>query len=185
MLKLMRLLSFFILSITIISCAAQKTEKENNDTSNGKTDTIEASASDTGSKTNDSAETNQNTQAKKNSQDKENITEVVFNAQTRGRSENITVVNYNVYHKTQSSSKTHTINNDSRKSLEDEVLKLNLDHISSLKPPTNKRHFDGALIARVTIKIGKKIYVSSDFDHDNPPTELAPLVNLLKGFTTN
>lgn len=117
--------------------------------------------------------------AQKTSQE---VEEVVFSAQTRGSSENITVVNYNVYHKTQKDSKTHFINKDNREALEAEIKKIKLATISDLKAPSNKRSFDGAMHARVTIKIGDKTYVSSDFDDNNPPAELKPLVDLLRGF---
>ena len=117
--------------------------------------------------------------AQKTSQE---IEEVVFSAQTRGSSENITVVNYNVFHKTQKDSKTHFINKDNRDALEAEVKKMSLSKISDLKAPSNKRAFDGAMHARITIKIGNKTYVSSDFDDNNPPEELKVLVDLLRGF---
>lgn len=110
------------------------------------------------------------------------IKEVVFSAHTRGSSETITVVNYNVFHKTQSTSKTHFINADKRKAMEDEIAKLEITTIGNVKAPSNKRAFDGAMHARVTIKIGNKTYVSSDFDDHNPPKVLAPLVTLLRGF---
>ena len=117
--------------------------------------------------------------AQKTSQE---IEEVVFNAHTRGSSENITVVNYNVYHKTQKDSKTHFINKDKREAMEAIINKIDVAKIADLKAPSNKRMFDGALHATVTIKIGDKTYVSSSFDDNNPPAELKPLVDLLRGF---
>lgn len=110
------------------------------------------------------------------------IKEVVFSAHTKGSSETITVVNYYAFHKTQSTSKTHFINASERKAMEDEIAKLDVTTIADLKAPSNKRAFDGAMHARVTIKIGNKTYVSSDFDDHNPPKELAPLVAVLRGF---
>ena len=117
--------------------------------------------------------------AQKTSQE---IEEVVFNAHTRGSSENITVVNYNVFHKTQKDSKTHFINKDKRETLESIINKIDVSKIADLKAPSNKRMFDGALHASVSIKIGDKTYVSSSFDDNNPPAELKPLVDLLRRF---
>ena len=112
-----------------------------------------------------------------------NIKEVVFNAHTRGNSETITLVNNNVFYKTQKDSKTFFINKAQREELETLVSKIDLKGIADLKAPSGKRLFDGAMHAAVTLKVADKTYVSASFDDDNPPAELKPLVDLLRGFT--
>jgi len=108
--------------------------------------------------------------------------ELHFNAQNRGHSETITVVNYTVFYKTQQNSKTYFINKEKRKKLEELVTKTDLDKISSLKAPSSKRLFDGAMTANISIKKGKKTYISSSFDDDNPPKELKEIIVLLRSF---
>jgi len=108
--------------------------------------------------------------------------ELVFNAQNRGHSETITVVNYTIFYKTQQSSKTYFINKEKRKELEELISKIDLEKISSLKAPSSKRLFDGAMTATISIKKGEKTYISSSFDDDNPPKELKKTVILLRSF---
>ena len=117
-----------------------------------------------------------------NAQTNKEVKEVVFNAHTRGRSESITVVNYNVFYKTQQSSKTYFINADKRKKMEEIIAKIDLSIIGDLKAPSSKRFFDGAMHTEVSIKVGNKLYTSTTFDDDNPPEALKPLVILLKSF---
>ena len=111
-----------------------------------------------------------------------NIKEVVFDAQTRGRSENITLVSNSLTFKTQKEAKTFSINKVQREELETVISKIKVKGISDLKAPSDKRTYDGAMNATITLKIGDKTYVSSSFDDDNPPAELKPIVSLLRGF---
>ncbi|MFD0863948.1 hypothetical protein ACFQ1M_17160 [Sungkyunkwania multivorans] len=62
------------------------------------------------------------------------------------------------------------------KKLVDWVKKIKLEHLSLLKAPTNKREVDGAAFAKLKVFTNDKEYVSSNFDHGNPPLEIKGLV---------
>lgn len=108
--------------------------------------------------------------------------EVSYSAKSRGSSKNITVVSGNVYYKTQNSSKTFFITLAQKEALKESIAKLAIEEIGDLKAPSNKRAFDGAMHARISIHLNDTTYVSSDFDDGNPPEELKPLVELLESF---
>ncbi|MDY0781227.1 hypothetical protein [Tenacibaculum sp. IB213877] len=108
--------------------------------------------------------------------------EVVYEAITRGRFKNITVVNSEVKYKSSDEEKKTVISSEEVKQLNDAVSKLKLEEIKNLKAPTNKRMYDGSMHAVVKIKIGEDQYVSSTFDDGHPPKELQELVNVLMDF---
>jgi hypothetical protein len=54
---------------------------------------------------------------------------------------------------------------------------VNLEELSTLKDPTQKRFYDGAPIASFTIRYQDKKYETVDFDHGFPPVEIEKLVN--------
>jgi hypothetical protein len=56
------------------------------------------------------------------------------------------------------------------------VQEINLKSINSLEAPTNDRFRDAAMAAELKIVYDTNIYVSSQFDHGNPPKELSNLV---------
>lgn len=58
-----------------------------------------------------------------------------------------------------------------------ELEKVEVAKMPELKAPTNKRFYDGALIGTLTVRTKDTIYRSSSFDHGNPPSEIANLVN--------
>jgi hypothetical protein len=55
--------------------------------------------------------------------------------------------------------------------------KVNLEGIKDSKAPSVKHQFDGALMANLKVIKDGKEYRSVTFDHGNPPSEIAPLVN--------
>ena len=63
--------------------------------------------------------------------------------------------------------------------LKDEINKLDLDNLSNLKAPTEKRFYDGAAIANLKIIYNGKIYQSSDFDHGFPPMQIKRVVEIV------
>lgn len=65
------------------------------------------------------------------------------------------------------------------KALQKECNNINLSTIENLKAPSDKFTYDGAASAHITVTVGKKQYISNNFDHGNPPKEIAPLVNLI------
>lgn len=63
-----------------------------------------------------------------------------------------------------------------------EFEKVNLETISTLKGPTEKRFYDGAAIGNLKITQNQKTYESQGFDNGFPPKEIEKLVNLLTDF---
>lgn len=57
------------------------------------------------------------------------------------------------------------------------VNKINLNTIQDLKSPTNKRQYDGALIANLVILKDGNTYRSAGFDHGEPPAEIKSVVD--------
>ena len=66
--------------------------------------------------------------------------------------------------------------------LVDEFKKVDLNTISNLKAPSEKRFYDGAAAATVVVTFKGTEYVSSPFDHGNPPAEIKNLVNKIVSF---
>jgi len=63
-----------------------------------------------------------------------------------------------------------------------EFEKINLESISTLKAPTEKRFYDGAAIGNLKITQNQKTYESQAFDNGFPPKEIEKLVHLLTDF---
>lgn len=63
-----------------------------------------------------------------------------------------------------------------------EFSKINLNNLSALKAPTEKRFHDGAAIGNLKITQNQKIYETAGFDNGFPPKEIEKLVNLLVDF---
>lgn len=59
------------------------------------------------------------------------------------------------------------------------LSKVDKENIQNLKAPTNKRAYDGALIAKLKVIHKDKTYESNSFDHGNPPAEIEKLVEKL------
>ena len=87
-----------------------------------------------------------------------------------------------MFYKTYNISKTFGIDSDQKKQLIDLIKKIDLQNISNLKAPSNKRAFDGALHATLSIKTESNNYISSQFDDDNPPKELKVLIDIMKTY---
>ena len=60
--------------------------------------------------------------------------------------------------------------------------KVDLDQLSTLKAPTQKRFHDGAAIANLNIKYKEKTYESASFDHGFPPEEIKKIVEKINSF---
>ncbi len=63
--------------------------------------------------------------------------------------------------------------------LMEKMEEIDVPNISKLKPPSDKRTFDGAAHAILTIKKGDEVYRSNSFDHGNPPSQLKSLVKAI------
>lgn len=106
--------------------------------------------------------------------------EIILKALTRGNFENISIINNKYTYKSPSSSKTYTLNTKNKQDLNAIISKINLETITTLKAPSEKRLYDGAMNASISIKLDQKEYTSANFDHDNPPKTLKMLVDLLR-----
>lgn len=60
---------------------------------------------------------------------------------------------------------------------------INPKEIQGLKAPTDKRLYDGAAHASLTITANGVTYVSSGFDHGAPPAAIEKFVSKLVGYT--
>lgn len=65
----------------------------------------------------------------------------------------------------------------------DAFSKVNLEGLSNLKAPTDKRTYDGAAIGNLKIVKDGKTYETPGFDNGFPPKEIEKLVNLLVDFS--
>ena len=63
--------------------------------------------------------------------------------------------------------------------LNDEINKVDLENLSNLKAPTEKRFYDGAAIANLKIIYKGKTYQTSDFDHGFPPMQIKRVVEIV------
>jgi hypothetical protein len=103
-----------------------------------------------------------------------------YNAMTRGSNRNVVVKQGTITTKDVTGAKPDVVTAVT-KAQWDELLaaveKVDLDKIESLKSPTDKRMYDGALTARLTVTTKNKTYKSNSFDHGQPPAEIAFVVN--------
>ena len=60
------------------------------------------------------------------------------------------------------------------------IRKVRLSSISTLKRPSSKSSYDGALMAQLMVVTNQKEYNSVSFDHDTPPAELVKIIDAMK-----
>ena len=113
---------------------------------------------------------------------KNTILEISYKAQTRGSYIDIQLIGNTIDFKTAKENKSIVLSNAQINDIKSIVKKITLSEINDLQAPSNRRFTDGALIANFTIKENNTSYISSDFDHDNPPKELKGLYNLIQTF---
>lgn len=119
------------------------------------------------------------------SQKTSDIKEIIYNAITRGRSENITLRGSTLQYKTTKESIFINLTKEQLAKVNTEVSKINLNEINTLKAPTNKRFYDGAMHTSILIKSNSMEYTSATFDDTNPPAELKALCDLLLNLAKN
>jgi hypothetical protein len=69
--------------------------------------------------------------------------------------------------------------------LMDAIKSIDIENISNLEAPTQKRLFDGAAIGNLKIYYNGTVYESASFDHGNPPKELEILVKEILSISEN
>ena len=109
---------------------------------------------------------------------------IIYEANTKGYYGKVIVKNHtvSVTRERGGELKTSKISDADWNYLVDEFRKVDLNTISNLKAPSEKRFYDGAAAANVTITFKGSTYVSSSFDHGNPPEEIKNLVNKIVSF---
>jgi hypothetical protein len=120
------------------------------------------------------------------SQKKTDMTSTVieYSAMSRGYFKKIVVQNQSVLVTNGRDAQTveSKIDDAKWKQIVAEFEKINLESISTLKAPTEKRFYDGAAIGNFKITQNQKTYESQAFDNGFPPKEIEELVNLLTDF---
>jgi len=111
-------------------------------------------------------------------------TQIEYSAHSRGYYKTIFAQNKSVLVTTARNAEPVQINIDDAKwnEIVSAFSKVNLDNLSSLKSPTDKRTYDGAAIGNLKITKDGKIYETQGFDNGFPPKEIEKLVNLLVDF---
>lgn len=110
------------------------------------------------------------------------IYDVYYEAKTRGSFINIHFKEHTIAFKSATEDKSMVLSKIEASTINEIISKIKLSEISNLKAPSDKRFYDGALIGNFTIKKNDTSYVSSAFDHGNPPKELLALFNKLQSF---
>ncbi|MBF0694161.1 MAG: hypothetical protein IR153_03770 [Flavobacterium sp.] len=68
------------------------------------------------------------------------------------------------------------------KALVDAFSKVDLNKLSELKAPSEKRAFDGAAHAGLRVRYKDTNYETTNFDHGNPPAEISDFVEKIVVF---
>jgi hypothetical protein len=117
-----------------------------------------------------------------------NIPKFVYEANTRGFYEKIIIEDKIVLVYNDRSGKTSEkpiqLSDDENKELSSFMKAIRLDALATYKDPTQKRFYDGAAIANLTISTNGIEYKTVDFDHGNPPIEIEKIVNKITSFGT-
>ena len=81
--------------------------------------------------------------------------------------------------------KDYVLSNVDFKAVSELYQKVKLKELIDYKAPTEKRFYDGAAIASLSINYQGKTYNTQGFDHGKPPVEIAEFVNKIVSFTEN
>ncbi|WP_164515262.1 hypothetical protein [Flavobacterium ustbae] len=112
-------------------------------------------------------------------------TQIEYSAMSRGYYKSIVVENKTVSIVKERNAEAVKSNIDNAKwnEIVSAFSKVNLEGLSSLKAPTDKRTYDGAAIGNLKITKDGKTYETPSFDNGFPPKEIEKLVNLLVAFS--
>jgi hypothetical protein len=120
-----------------------------------------------------------------NKQDLESAV-IEYTANTRGFYQKITIQNEMVTISKDRSGKDKAVATkiaaEDWEELVDCFNKMELDSLSKLKAPTEKRFHDGAAIANLKITVKDKTYETTSFDHGFPPKEIKKFVDKINSF---
>lgn len=112
-------------------------------------------------------------------------TQIEYSALSRGYYKKIVVENKSVSVTKERNAEAvqSTIDETKWNKIVDAFSKVNLEGLSTLKAPTDKRTYDGAAIGNLKIVKDGKTYETPGFDNGFPPKEIEQLVNLLVDFS--
>jgi hypothetical protein len=114
--------------------------------------------------------------------------EIHYEANTRGFFEKIIIkdkmVSVNNDRNNPENETNSRLSNNDLKQLVGYFKTLSLNKLPTFKAPTEKRFYDGAAIANLTVIYKGKEYRSVDFDHGNPPKEIEKLVKKITSFSS-
>lgn len=112
---------------------------------------------------------------------------IVYEANTRGFYQRITVENQMLFiSKDQEGTAvpiSKKISEADWKAITGFFTEIDLEAMSHLKAPTEKRFYDGAAIAHLKITYKEKEYHTPNFDHGFPPESLKKLVDKIVSLT--
>ena len=69
--------------------------------------------------------------------------------------------------------------------LEKLLKSISPENLGKLKAPTDKRLYDGAAHATLSILLGDVVMITPSFDHGHPPKEIEALVNKVLSIKEN
>lgn len=109
----------------------------------------------------------------------ETINYTVF---SRGMYKNISVSEKEIIlTKSRNAKDKKTISNNTQdwKAIQQLISKIEIKNLYKLKLPSTNSNSDRGLAANLKLKISDKTFGTKDFDSNNPPKELVPLINKL------
>ncbi len=121
----------------------------------------------------------------KSTAQQEVYTEISYKAETRGSAFEIVVNQKTALIQTLSSKDSLELTAKQKLRLNSLISSVNTSSLALLKAPSEKRYSDGALSASLRIVIDGTTYISSSFDHGNPPAEIKDLVTTLTELFTS
>lgn len=110
-----------------------------------------------------------------------NLKKISWSAYTRGKQKLISVTEISlVVNENGTVTKEKNITSEDWKALNSLVEKLDLNEISNLEAPSQKRFADADLASKIEINTNSASFTSSEFDKTQPPKTLVPLTNMIK-----
>jgi hypothetical protein len=116
----------------------------------------------------------------KNISEKEMVKSVELSYQTRGTQKYLHISNDSILVEINGRISNYKTTPAQWKKILKSLEKVKLSGISTLKRPSTKSYYDGALITQMKVITNIKEYESVSFDHDNPPTILVKTINAMK-----
>ncbi len=106
---------------------------------------------------------------------------IEYESNSRGFFKKITIDNSRIYVQTARNGKPAfwELKKSDADAIETALKSIDLSKLSSLKAPTEKRFYDGAPITNLRITKNNEVYQTTDFDGGFPPKEIENLVNIL------